>query len=384
VSARRPLRVLFSVYPFPGHLFPLVSTAWALRAAGHEVLLAGFQGPFDVIAKTGLPFAEVVEFPVIESLHRRYFGSPEEREADGTTAAEADPNPITGLLSDWSDAMADGTVELARRWAPDLVVHDPVQAAGPLAAAALSVPAVEHRCGFHDGADDLVPAMRSCLTRAYRRNGVRAGGPAGAVVDVAPPSMTASGADVWATRFVPYGSGGLVPGWAVGRSSRPRVLVTLGTTTPEMLGLGHFKSVVEAAKETDAEFVLALGGVDPAPLGELPPNVRSCGWVPLHVLLAGCTAIVHQGGVGTTLSALDAGVPQLVLPTGADNFVNAAAVEKRGLGLVSDPGAVAPATLARLLDDAVLGAVAREVRAEMHAVPAPADVVGRMVELAEA
>ncbi|UKY51799.1 nucleotide disphospho-sugar-binding domain-containing protein [Streptomyces inhibens] len=376
-SADGRLRVLFSVYPFPGHLFPLVSTAWALRSAGHEVLLAGFQGPFDAISKAGLPVAEVVDFDTIAGLHRQYT----DPEAEG--AADADPNPITGLLSAWSDAMADGTVDLAKRWQPDLVVHDVAQGAGPLAASVLSVPAVEHRGGFHAGAAEVVPAMAAKLAPAYQRHGVNGRPERRAVIDVVPPSMAgACDEGIWPVRYVPYGSGGLVPDWLIGPAQRPRVAVTLGTTAPEMLGIGVFSALVDAAGGTNADFVFALGGADPAPLGKLPSNVRVCDWVPLHVLLESCAAIVHQGGIGTTLSALHAGLPQLALPTGDDNFINAEALVKRGVGLSAAPSEVNGALFARLLGDRTLTVAADEVRKEMAATDSPAQAVERLVRLA--
>jgi hypothetical protein len=41
--------------------------------------------------------------------------------------------------------------------------------------------------------------------------------------------------------------------------------------------------------------------------------------------------VVHHGGSGTTLSAAAAGVPQLVLPQGADQFANAGALTGVGV-----------------------------------------------------
>ena len=86
------------------------------------------------------------------------------------------------------------------------------------------------------------------------------------------------------------------------------------------------------ARHLDAEFVLALGDADPSSLGELPDNVRAAGWVPLSALLPTCAALVHHGGAGSTLTAIDAGVTQLVLPHGADQYMNADAW--RGAGSV--------------------------------------------------
>jgi hypothetical protein len=49
------MRVLFTVQRDRQHLFPLVPLAWACRAAGHEVRIAGPPVLQDVIVHTGLP-----------------------------------------------------------------------------------------------------------------------------------------------------------------------------------------------------------------------------------------------------------------------------------------------------------------------------------------
>ena len=52
------MRVLFVVTPGVGHLFPMVPLAWALRAAGHEVLIAT-TGAGLVAANAGLAVTDV-------------------------------------------------------------------------------------------------------------------------------------------------------------------------------------------------------------------------------------------------------------------------------------------------------------------------------------
>ena len=42
--------------------------------------------------------------------------------------------------------------------------------------------------------------------------------------------------------------------------------------------------------------------------------------------------IVHHGGTGTVLSALEVGLPQLLLPQGADQFFNAEILTTTGAG----------------------------------------------------
>lgn len=114
-------------------------------------------------------------------------------------------------------------------------------------------------------------------------------------------------------------------------------------------------------------------------------------WTPLGALLAGSDATIHHGGAGTTLTALDSGLPQLVLGEGADRPANAAAVRARGCGLVPpDPSALAGPDrpgrelVRRLLEDEALATAARETAEEMAAMPSPADMVHRLVELASA
>ncbi|WP_246278178.1 glycosyltransferase [Phytohabitans rumicis] len=144
-----------------------------------------------------------------------------------------------------------------------------------------------------------------------------------------------------------------------------------------MGGLGR---MLAAAAEVDAEFVLALGAdADLAGFGRLPANVRPVGWVPLHHLLPGCAAVVHHGGSGTTMAALGAGVPQLVLPHGADQFINGHAVQRQGIGVCREPDEVEPALVTGLLHDVPMKEAARAAAARMAELPAPADLVGRLV-----
>ena len=84
------------------------------------------------------------------------------------------------------------------------------------------------------------------------------------------------------------------------------------------------------------------------------------------------------------LIALTAGVPQLVLPDGADRHLNAQAVGDRGAGLVAAADEIDAALLRRLIEDDSLRAAAGEVRAELAGMPFPADLVPRLAELAAA
>ena len=84
--------------------------------------------------------------------------------------------------------------------------------------------------------------------------------------------------------------------------------------------------------------------------------------------------VVHHGGSGTTLGAAAAGIPQLFLPQGADQFFNAAAVTEVGAGAtLASPDGVTEAAAA-LIADGPARASARALASEIAAMPSPADV----------
>ena len=95
--------------------------------------------------------------------------------------------------------------------------------------------------------------------------------------------------------------------------------------------------------------------VSPPSLGELPDNVHVERFVAQSAVLPLVDLIVHHGGTGTVLSALEVGLPQLLLPQGADQFFNAEILTIAGAAraLPNDaqqPGAIGEAVQALLGD----------------------------------
>jgi UDP:flavonoid glycosyltransferase YjiC (YdhE family) len=114
----------------------------------------------------------------------------------------------------------------------------------------------------------------------------------------------------------------------------------------------------------------------------LPDNVRLLDWVPLAALLAGSDAVIHHGGSGTTLTALNAGLPQYVLPQGADQFQNAGIIATSGAGAAVAPTDLNADRLGELLADTPMRAAAQAISAEMAKQPTPADLVPDIIALA--
>ncbi|HEX5118556.1 MAG TPA: nucleotide disphospho-sugar-binding domain-containing protein [Pseudonocardiaceae bacterium] len=355
-----------------GHIFPTVSTAWALRSAGHDVIVAT-GGNHELAAHAGLPVVDAAPGVDFAAVFRDFFV------AQGTAPTEG-LDFVGRLFATVSREFTDRTVELARRWHPDLVLYTPLQAVGPLVARVAGVPAIMHTIGIGQTAW-LSTMLAERFTDEYRRFGVAPMAPT-AVLDGSPPSLAVDAAGAVPMRYVPYNGGAVLPPWLLEPIPRPLVTVTLGSVLPRMAGVGALRPFVAAAGSVPADFVVTLGGVDPADFGPLPANVRLVDWVPLAALLAVSAAAIHHGGAGTTLTALHAGLPQLVLPQGADQFQNAAAVAKSGAGAVVRPEELDADRLGELVADGAARVAARAVAAEMATQPAPADVVPTLVELA--
>lgn len=387
------MRVLFVVTPGVGHAYPLVPLAWAFRSAGHDVLVAtgrtrpswSATGQTIAVTDAGLPVVDISPRfeqpgfwqPIIAQLAR---DNPElaEQIAGMRGGRIDDLRLAAAFLSKMSGFLADGALEVAHDWQPDIVVQSQGQGAGLVVAAKLGIPLVEHGLGFarSSGMHEL---HRKHMADVFDRHGVLELPDRRLILDVAPPSMLPEGIEGLPMRYVPYNGGGLVPDWlACAPADRPRIAVTLGTVALGGETVSALERIVTAAAGVDAEFVLAIGDGDISALGELPANVRSAGWLALNALLPTCAALVHHGGSGTTLTALEAGVPQLVLPGGADRHINAAAVQRRGAGIVADVDAIDTALIDTVLRDAAPRSAAREIRAEIHGMPAPAQVAQRL------
>ena len=388
------MRVMITTSPGIGHIFPSIATAWALRAAGHDVILAT-GGNHDLVANAGLHVVDTapgVDFvPVFRAFMYEHSMSEQSttfaQTAFGRGKANPSPEDIDAgldmaarLFAVVSAKFTDETVRLVRRWHPDLVIHTLLQAVGPLAATIDGVPSVVHTVGIAQP-PALWQRLAFHFAGEYERVGVRPPTPA-AVLDVSPPSLRAPDSDGWSMRYVPYNGGAVLPGWLDEPRSRPRVTVTLGSVVPQMGGVAALTPFLRAAGSVDADFVVTLGGADPAAFGDVPDNVRLLAWVPLGALLAGSDAVIHHGGSGTTLTALNAGLPQYVLPQGADQFQNAEIVAKSGAGAVVTPTDLDADRLGELVADTPMRGAAQAISAEMATQPTPADLVPDLIALA--
>jgi MGT family glycosyltransferase len=160
-------------------------------------------------------------------------------------------------------------------------------------------------------------------------------------------------------------------------TEHPLIYVTLGTFFSANLDI--FRAAVAGLATEPVEVVVTVGtNQDPDGLAPAPSNARIERFIPQASLLPTCAAVVHHGGAGTTFGALAHGLPQVVIPQGADNFIIASMLEEAGAAHVLQPGEESSDHIRdgvrRILDEPEYARAARRVAAEIAAMPDPKDV----------
>jgi MGT family glycosyltransferase len=146
------------------------------------------------------------------------------------------------------------------------------------------------------------------------------------------------------------------------------------------------RRAVEGVRALPVRVLATVGpNADPAVLGEQPDHVLVERYVPQTAALPLCDAVVSHAGSGTVLGALALGLPQVCLPQGADQFLNAEAVAASGAGLSIAPDAATVPEIANavtaVLNDKAYRAAAQQVATSIEAMPTPDDVVTALVRL---
>jgi UDP:flavonoid glycosyltransferase YjiC (YdhE family) len=151
---------------------------------------------------------------------------------------------------------------------------------------------------------------------------------------------------------------------APGRHDRPRVLLTFSSTImegqPELIA-----RVCAAVAEPDVDAVLTLGpALDPSAI-RVSSRIEVLTVADHDRLMPDCAAVISHGGLGTVLRALAHGVPQVLLPLGRDQELNAGRVEQLGAGIrlpTDAPAERIRAALHELISESRVARTAAELR----------------------
>ena len=390
------MRVRCSTTAGDGHFGPLKVLAQACRAAGHEVRVAAPASFAAAVQRAGLDHAPFADAPaaamgeVFESLPRM---SP----VDANRTVMAD---VFGRLD--AQAAFPDVLAVVDAWRPDVVLREPAELGSLAAAEAAGVPHAEVAIGVAA----LMEWGRTCLVEPLSELDEIAGFQVGhllrgagrsPVFTMVPESLDqavrgsapADAPDRAVVRFRTEreADGGRLPrSW--GDPDAPLVYVTFGTVAA---GLGHLREVFAAALRSLAALpvrvLLTTGHGGRVELADAPANAHVEQYWPQDQVMPLAAVVVGHGGFGTTLSALTAGVPQVVVPLfTTDQHLNAEAVSTLGAGLsvLGGPEAMpdAAAAVSRILSDPDIRSGAGEVAAQIAALPVAADVVDEICHLA--
>jgi UDP:flavonoid glycosyltransferase YjiC (YdhE family) len=373
------VRALFSSTRGAGHFNPLVPFARAFERAGHELMFAGPPDLAAAVEAAGFDFWQFDPPPEDElgEIWRRVPELPPEEANEVVVGEIFGRLNSTAALRRLRAAFAD--------WRPDVVLRDPNEYASALAAELHGVPHARVAIGLVSS-EELALRIAAGPIDAIRRAEGLPPDPDGDVLRGSPylstfPRTLDEGEQPDTHRFHDPAwdePAGELPGWWPGREGQPLVYVTFGSVAgsfPQALPV--YGVALDAVADLPVRVLLTVGrDLHLGVLGGAPANVRVESWVPQQDVLGHAAAAVVHGGSGSTLGALAAGLPLVVVPLFADQPENARRVAEVGAGIAVVPEREDPnATMAPLRDaiEAVLAdpsygerarALAEEVRAE--------------------
>ncbi len=340
------MRVLLGAFGDPGHAFPAVALATALRARGHAVCVQTWERWREHVEAAGVAFAPAPEYHVFPTRERPL-------------------KPYEAVLHATTD-----TRPLVREFAPDVVVADILTLAPALAAelegvrVATLIPHVDPRPapgfppysvgarlprttlgrrlwartdglmarGLELGRRELnetrrrlgLPALAHVhggISRALALVGTfpqleypRPGGPPGGTHVVGPLLWEPPTEEI----ELPPGDG-------------PLILVAPSTSQDPDHRLLH--AALEGLAGAPVRVLATWNRRRPVPAVAAPPNTRLVEWVSYSQTMPRCDAVVCHAGHGTLVRALASGCVVVAAPAAGDMGENAARVDWAGAGV---------------------------------------------------
>lgn len=379
------MRVLFTTTGHSGHLLPLAPLAHACRLRGHEVMVATYASRVENVDRLRLSWHAIDEAP-----EERW--APLMGQAAALPAGDADALMIReGFARIGGGAALPHLLDLVGGWRPDVLVHECYEFAGPVAADHHGVPRARVALGLastEEWVDELAAGALDDLGDAE----------APTLLSLVPPSLDDGPAALRFRGPLPRAAKPLPHWWD--NAGDPLVYVTFGSVTGSLPFFpGIYRDVLDTLAGAPVRVLVTLGrDANPALLGPLPANAHVEPWLEQGDVLPHAAAVVSHGGYGTTLGALDHGVPMVLMPLFAgDQWRTARRVAELGAGLLLDddprgvfeaPGPRAlsalPDALECVLADERFGTEASLLAREMNALPVATAGVPVLEQLAGA
>jgi UDP:flavonoid glycosyltransferase YjiC (YdhE family) len=368
-----------------GHFNPLVAFLRAARRRGDEVLTVGPPALREMVESAGFPF--------------RAGGEPSEEQVAAirerlpvVAAAEASVLGNRELFGRLATAtMLAGMEDAWRDWDPDLVLRDPTEYASAVLAARTRTPIAQVAISLAEAEAGSIAAAAPALQE--HRQGLVSELRAQPYLTRFPASLDPSPFADTVRYHEPRETPVSLPDWWRG-SDAPLIYMTFGTVLGHMsIAAETFRMALKAVERTHARVLLTVGRrFDASTLGPVPANVHLEPWIDQARVLDHADLVVCHGGSGTTLAALAAGVPLVIVPLFADQFENARRIAAARAGRVVDTqirtggtrsinAAAAPEitrSIADVLGDVTYRDRTRAIAAEMTATPTVEEVLTRL------
>lgn len=371
------VRALFTFTGGSGHFLPTVPFSQVLRERGHEIMYAGQEGMVPAVVSAGWAAVASGGNTLLDPQARRPLATLD-RVAEESAIRRSFARKI-------ARERTDRLLEIAAKWRPDLIVRYEIDFAGAIAADVLGLPhaavVVIAAGGFLRA--DIVEEPLAALRSEHGLDPAGAMGMPHRYLTIVPgPPSFRDPVDPF-PQTAHYVRPAVVdqsedPGLASSGSTRPRpgrpkVYVTLGTIFNQESG-DLFERVLAGLAALPVEVVATVGDqIDPTELGPLPSNLRVESFVPLVQMLRDTDVVVSHGGSGTVIAALAFGIPQVILPLGVSQPLNADRRVALGVGIALDalhsiPTAIREATETVLAAE-TYRARADQFRAEIASLP---------------
>ncbi|MEW9519636.1 macrolide family glycosyltransferase [Streptomyces tubercidicus] len=144
--------------------------------------------------------------------------------------------------------------------------------------------------------------------------------------------------------------------WSPADPDAPVLFISLGTVfndRPEF-----FRTCIEAFGDGPYQVAMAIGDLDRAALGEIPPTFDVRPFFPQPAVLRHADAFISHAGMNSTMEALYYGVGLITVPQMPEQATNAGRAQELGLGVQLDTATVTAESLrtavARVTSDATI------------------------------
>lgn len=385
-------RFLLACYPIAGHRTPNIAVGRALAERGHEVAIYSGSMARPSVEQAGLVFIPYHQ-EVDERITKILLARDEASFAGGVSVKRASPldfRKTSALMSDWFLSTVPQQVrdlqDAIDDWQPDVLVTDislfgPILVLKDLVSIPVAVFCVLIACPL-PGPDAPtwgrgLPAPRNRRTRLrstverlaqdrvlaqFRAdaNTMRAQYNLPPLTETAtaysgktplymvasapeldynrrdlPPSVQYVGPCLW------HGAGQQqAPDWLAALATRQRPVIHVTEGTVHLRKPVVLSAAAQGLGGMNADVIMTTGQQrDPESLdlGPLADNIRVESFVSHGALFPHTDVVITTGGAGTVLTALTAGVPLIVVPTGWDLPESAQRVAECGAGVRIDP-----------------------------------------------